>query len=313
MLVLVDLQREHLTKIAQHELPLADKEQEQEYKDRARRLRRALKRLDIEDPFPYRSTRAWWDECAKLASYKERRDLLDSRLGPVVERVEDMRDAHDELPEWGPSGSPNWQSLEARIQELRSEQATARTLDDFQDVGRRAVEIIIGAVNIVYQPWMAGRDSEPKAGDAKARFAQILSAVVPGRSNEELRSVVNAAWRLAQDSKHSANTTRAHALAAAHASMLIARTLAELERMAVASRPPTAVAPPALGGGAPVAPDVEDADTPSSALPPSEWEPPEFDPSEWEPPDLVPPEFEPPEDFWEPPDEPPEGWGHPHV
>jgi hypothetical protein len=146
-------------------------------------------------------------------------------------------------------------------------------------------------------------EDEPKSGDAKARFAQILSAVVSGRSNEELRSVLNAAWRLAQDSKHSAKVTRAHALAAAHAAMLIARTLAELGELAMDLRPPVDASSGLVTASASVS-FVWD-DTWLEQGPPPEW-----DPSEWEPsPDWDPHDFEPDPDDFEPPDfDPPAPW-----
>jgi hypothetical protein len=216
--------------VAQHEVSIYDKDAQDLYKQRSKKLRHALKSLDLADPFPHRDPKAWWDECSKFATYRERRDLIAAKLDPIFDVVEELTDRGG-LADWGGLELPGWTALERRLDELRHEYDMANTLDGFQDVGRRAVEVIIGAVNLVWDGWMAiALGEEPaKAGDAKNRFRQILSAVVPGGSNEELRSVLNAAWRLANDTKHSSSATKVHAMAAAQAAILIARTLAELQ------------------------------------------------------------------------------------
>lgn len=230
LLALLELHRDFMIAIAQHDVSIYDKDAQDRYRQRSKKLRHAFKSLDIEDPFPFRDPKAWWDECSKLPSYRERRDLIASKVDPIIDALEDLTDRGG-LADWGGLQLPGWTALERRIDELRHEYEMANTLDGFQDVGRRAVEVILGAVNLVWDGWMPTvLGEEPaKAGDAKNRFRQILSAVLPGSSNEELRSVLNSAWRLAHDTKHSSSATRVHAMAAAQAVILIARTLAELQ------------------------------------------------------------------------------------
>ena len=117
-----------------------------------------------------------------------------------------------------------------RIAELKAEFEGATTLDGYQDVGRRSVEIILGAVKLVWDPGLvAAGESPPKGDDAKAKFDIILSASAPGKSHEELRSLLRAAWRLGHDTKHSGHADRLSAFCSAQAAVLIARSLQEIQ------------------------------------------------------------------------------------
>jgi hypothetical protein len=217
-----------LVQVAQHELSIYDKVADKQYRDRARRIRRGCKSFGIPDPLPFRDLKAWWDDCSKLPSYAERREYLSGKTDPVVDQLEDAFDSG--LADWAGSMSETWSSLNRRIKELHAEFLAAETLDGFQDVGRRAVEILIAATDLVWSPEMvAPGDAPPKTGDAKAKFEQVLVALVPGGSWEELRSLMRASWRVANATKHSGGANRATALASAQAAILIAQTLHQIE------------------------------------------------------------------------------------
>ena len=70
------------------------------------------------------------------------------------------------------------------------------------------------------------------AADAKTRFDFIVGTYAPGRSRKELRKLMLAAWNLAQKATHGNNVKRVDALAAAQATVLIVRTLVQMNNEA---------------------------------------------------------------------------------
>lgn len=124
-----------------------------------------------------------------------------------------------------------WAALESRITGLMKEYENADSLDGYQDVARRSREILIDAVNLVYEPSMcpAGED-QPQGANAKRRFELILACKVGGRSNKDLRGWFNATWDLVQSTTHSGSAARAAAFASGQSALTLARMLHVLLR-----------------------------------------------------------------------------------
>lgn len=197
------------------------------YRRRRRSIRKGLLARGLDDPFPWSDLYLWWARAKDFGTYQERRTLLSSGAEPVIEQLERQNQA---LADW--SGAPDegsWGSLEARLSGLKKEYEQAEDLDSWQDVGRRAREIMIDAANLVYDPSMAGKEEPPKKGDAKNRLAQYLRQRVPEESHADLRKLVQATWDLANTIAHSGSVTQAEAFAVAQATVVLVRTLAQLE------------------------------------------------------------------------------------
>lgn len=230
LIKLLQTQRDLLVGVARHEITFKDRGVDDAYKERARRIRKGLAILGHDDPFPYRDLRDWYNfAAARYGTWRERERYVDDVLYSVTEALEATRNGG--IIDWGTEGPANWAALDKRIEELRAEFASASTLDTYQDVGRRSVEIIIGAVNLVWDA-MTRPDSgpdRPKGDDAKAKFDIILRTATPGGSYEELRQVLRAAWRLGHDTKHSGHASRLRAFTSAQAAVLIARSLREIQ------------------------------------------------------------------------------------
>ena len=113
---------------------------------------------------------------------------------------------------------------------LKDEIDTAADLDGFQDVGRRCREILKDAANLVFTEAMVpdGEDA-PGRDDAKTRIDLYLQAQVPGRSHRDLRRLMRQAYDLANTVTHSSSADRPMAFAAAQATVLIVRTLQEID------------------------------------------------------------------------------------
>jgi hypothetical protein len=72
-------------------------------------------------------------------------------------------------------------------------------------------------------------DPAPKAGDAKAWLDLFLSAYAASPSRDALRRLIRAAWDLAQTVTHG-DIQHVDAYAASQATILVVRTLQELDR-----------------------------------------------------------------------------------
>ncbi|MEX2555758.1 MAG: hypothetical protein WEB06_09010 [Actinomycetota bacterium] len=202
-----------------------------QYQDRRRRIAAGLARLGLPEPFPWRSLWDWYGfYSANLATYQERREHIRELADTVLQELE-RRQTQATVADWGQSQEPTWDSLEARLTGLKTELDAAASQDDLQDVGRRARETIIDAANLVFEDSMvpAGQDVPP-AGDAKNRIGYYIAARMTGPAHAELRSVVKKTLELAHKVTHSSGITRVDAFAAAQATVLVVRTLQEIQR-----------------------------------------------------------------------------------
>ncbi|MEQ1785748.1 MAG: hypothetical protein ABL966_01745 [Acidimicrobiales bacterium] len=199
------------------------------YRRRRIELRAALKAKSLADPFSiWPDLDTAWAWAKNWGTYAERRAEIAKRVTPLLDQLDDL-ERSGKVDDWG--GSPDeWMHLEERLSGLREEMDHASTLDQYQDVGRRGREVIIEVVDLIFTSDMvpAGED-QPKGGDAKARFDFVLDAYASGKVHAELRKVMRSAWDLAQKVTHG-DITRVDAYAAAQATVLVVRTIAEMHR-----------------------------------------------------------------------------------
>ena len=208
---------------------------EANYRDRDDALRTALRRWGISPPFPWRSLNDWYGAYQKYPHWHQRRTFI---RGLADEGIERLRQIQDPILVDAKRGdlSKTFPTVEARLEALRERLASAHTLDDFQDVGRRAREVLIAAVDRVFVPTMVPRGQEPpKKGDAKTRFDLILETRFGGAARAETRAFMRAAWDLANKVTHGGQDEhldefRQDSVAAGQATVAIVRILLELVR-----------------------------------------------------------------------------------
>lgn len=201
------------------------------YQDRRRRIAAGLGRLGLAEPFPWRSLWDWYGfYSAHLPTYQSRRVHVRELADRMLQELE-RRGVQTTVADWGEAQEPTWDSLEARLTGLKTELDVAFTQDDLQDVGRRAREIMIDAANLVFDDSLvpSGQDAPP-AGDAKNRIGMYVGARMQGAAHVELRALVKKALELAHKVTHSAGITRVDAFGAAQATVLVVRTLQEIQR-----------------------------------------------------------------------------------
>ena len=201
-----------------------------EYSARRRVLAPALLRLGVEDPFPWRDLWKWYGFYKDdYPTYQSRRDLVYERSDPVLHEFE--RRQQSGLEDWA-NPAASWSDLEHRLDGLKAEFDGAVTLDDLQDVGRRSREILIDAANVAFHDWMLPEGAEmPARNDAKRRIDYFLDQLALGDTNKDLRRVIRASYDLNNTVTHSGSITKANALAAAQATILVVRTLQAVGRV----------------------------------------------------------------------------------
>ncbi len=224
---LVDAQRSLLISVATGGPRIDDADRG--YKKRHRLLKTGLERHGIALPFKWNSLWDWYGfYSGKLGSYAERRVHINELADPVLEQLDRLQ-TRGMVSDWG-EAPETWATLNGRLEELRERVTTAATADDLQDVGRRAREVIIASVNLVFEAEMVpAGDDAPKGADAKNRLEHIMNNLVPGTAHAELRKLMRGALELAHKVTHSEGITRVDAFAAAQATVLIVRTLAEMK------------------------------------------------------------------------------------
>ena len=200
-----------------------------EYQQRRQRLVRALGRRGLDYPFPWPDLWKWYGSWGK--TWAERRMVVRDLVTPVLDAVGQL-DAGAGVVDPNMGAVAAWADLDGRIAGLSAELIGASSLDDLQDVGRRAREVVIDCARLVADPALvpAGREP-PKAADAKAWLDLFLAGHAGGRNRDELRRLVRAAWDLAQTVTHS-DIQRIDAFAAAQATVLVVRVCQELSRPA---------------------------------------------------------------------------------
>jgi hypothetical protein len=197
------------------------------YKRRRAKLRRGLAALDIEDPFPWTGLWEWYGVWGSYGGYAGRRAHLEELAGPVRDELEAKRDATG-VADWG---EENIDGIEHRLVELKRRLEGARSLDDYQDIGRRAREILIALGRLIFDEGMVpSGQAVPGPSDAKARLDLYFEQRFPGKANEEMRRFMKAAAALANSVTHSNDTADVHAFAVAQATVLVVRVAAKLER-----------------------------------------------------------------------------------
>jgi hypothetical protein len=221
----VELQAALLTEVATGGRPWQPLRKE--YRDRRRRLTEALEDRGLQYPFPWQDLGQWYGYWSgNLPTYASRRAKVADLAAPVLDAL-DHQGTGLTLTDPG-SGQLAWASLDARLTGLAGELAKAASLDDMQDVGRRAREILIDCARLLADPSLVpGGQPVPKAADAKAWLDLFLAAQAPGSHRDALRRLVRAAWDLAQTVTHG-NVDRVEAFAAAQATTLVVRTLQSL-------------------------------------------------------------------------------------
>lgn len=123
-----------------------------------------------------------------------------------------------------------WLPIEQRIAEMKARLEVSVSPDDFQDVGRRAREILIDAANLLFRERMLpSEEVVPGKKDAKRRLQYYADFRFGGALGDEVVKTTRAAIDLANAATHRTTVRRVDAFVAAQATVAVVRVLQAAE------------------------------------------------------------------------------------
>lgn len=114
---------------------------------------------------------------------------------------------------------------------MKREFVSARTTQDYRDVGLRGVHVLEAISRTVYDPQKHLRDgeTEPAVDKTTQRIGRYVEDSLFGKENKDLRALIRNVSDLANGAKHTPTTTRRDAGIAADAIILLANILRRVD------------------------------------------------------------------------------------
>ena len=185
-----------------------------------------LRDLGLKSPFPWRWIAEWYGLYSQgnHPTYNSRRLHIAGLVNPILEQLDELAGTGSVHDPGSNDIEPTWDGINARINGLIHEYCSARDKDTWQDVGRRAREVLIDLGKLIANPSLVPVGSAiPKAADAKAWFDLFVAARASGSEHAELRALMKKTWDLAQKVTHG-DIGDIDAFAAAQATVMLVRT-----------------------------------------------------------------------------------------
>lgn len=201
-------------------------------------LRSTLRRLGINDfevPFrDFSSFHNWWIKNGARGSWQARRDLLSGIFDALHDRLADIEQqalTSSLVDPISPHARTGWSAVDTEISELRRHFLSARTPQDYRNVGHDCVSVTEALSRQVFDPERHLREGEeePPVANTKHRLGRFIEDAAPGPDNAALRKLARAVIEYAQHVKHSESPTRREAGIAADAVIQLANLLRRLE------------------------------------------------------------------------------------
>lgn len=202
-----------------------------------RTLAAVLRRVGLESLLPpvvdFPAFRTYWNQHDGYGSWQARRDMVMAWFEPLQSRLEAAEDAAltGELTEpVSPAQRTGWPLVDAEILELRRHFHSARTVQDYRNIGNDCIAILEALSALVYDPRRHLREGElePAIGQTKQRLERYADDALPGPGNEQLRALVKKTIEFAQAVKHNPDGTRVRAGISADAVIQLANMLRRL-------------------------------------------------------------------------------------
>ena len=190
---------------------------------------------DVDVPFRDFSTfRTYWGRHDGYGSWQARRDMLEEIFGPIHDRLAELKSralTSSLADPVSPRGRTGWSKVDEEIAELRRHLQSARTPQDYRNVGNDCVIVTEALSRLVYDPsrHLRAGETPPPVGNTKQRLERFVEDGLGGSDNAELRKMARAVIELAQAVKHRDTSTRRTAGMAADAVILLANLLRRVE------------------------------------------------------------------------------------
>lgn len=196
-----------------------------------------LRRLGFEPINPpfrnFTTFRSHWMRNGARGSWQARRDILDGIFDDLHERLADAESqslSSTLAQPISPRGRTGWAKVDEEIAELRRHFQSARTPQDYRNVGNDCVIVTETLSRTAYDPSRHLREGEdePPAAKTKQRLDRVVEDAAAGADNAPLRKLVRAAIDMAQAVKHGSTPTRRDAGIAADTVILLANVMRRL-------------------------------------------------------------------------------------
>jgi hypothetical protein len=174
-----------------------------EYQSRYSEIAEGLRERNLANPISFPDLWQWygkWSE-GSLPTYQSRREYLGKMFDPLIETVKGMKSQIINPVFDDPTG---WVRVDRSMGEIKIRLAQASTEEQYQGVGLLARETLISVAQAVYDPELHSSKEEisPSKTDAKRMIDAYVSAIIPGKSNENIRRHARASLDLANDLTH---------------------------------------------------------------------------------------------------------------
>jgi hypothetical protein len=201
-------------------------------------LRVVVDRLGLggfDPPFTdFTTFRSYWLREGAYGSWQARRDLLSYVFDQLHDQLSDLETKAltsalaDPI---SPRGRTGWQRVDEEIAELRRHFQTARTPQDYRNVGNDCVIVTEAISRTVYDAdrHLRPGETEPPVANTKQRLDRFVEDALPSAENASLRRLARAAIDVAQAIKHRSTPTRRDAGVAADAVILLANLLRRID------------------------------------------------------------------------------------
>ncbi|ROR55443.1 hypothetical protein EDD41_2717 [Luteococcus japonicus] len=197
-----------------------------------------LWRLGFELNIPWRDAdgfRDYWAAQGCSGSWQARRLLVRQVLDPAFDFLDGLEESRirDELTTGVTSRqSLGWPAVDAEIAGLRQRFQTARSAQDYRDVGNRCVAVVEALSAAVYDPSKHLRDgeTEPPVAKSKQRLERYVEGSLAGKENLEVRGLATKVINLAQAVKHASTPSRRDAGIAADSVILLVNILRRVDQ-----------------------------------------------------------------------------------
>lgn len=174
-----------------------------QYQSRYSEIAEAVRERSLENPNLFADLWQWYGKWSdgSLPTYQSRREYLGKMFDPLIETVKGMKSPIMNPVFDDPTG---WARVDRSMGEIKLRLAQATTEEQYQGVGLLSRETLISVAQAVYDPDLhpSKDDFSPSKTDAKRMIDAYISAVIPGKSNENIRRHARASLDLANDLTH---------------------------------------------------------------------------------------------------------------
>jgi hypothetical protein len=194
-------------------------------------------RLGITFSPPFRDLsgfRAYWGSHGGYGSWAARRGMLQELFDPLHEDLERLEEdiLRGELAEpVSPRQATGWPAVDLEIAELRRHFHSARTVQDYRNIGNDVVAVLEAVGSAGYDPsrHLFEGEMEPSVTQTKNRLMRIIEVDSEPEGSEELARLARATVDMAQAVKHNPDGSRVRAGIAADAVIQLANMIRRLQ------------------------------------------------------------------------------------